>query len=174
MFYCFFILLFLCISFHLNLFFNILIYCFGGEGSSFFLDLIYIFYSISCSCFIVFLYSFFFFMYLFSFKSFIQYPVLVLLSITLPACKFLSFSCFMSAIKITRGFSTSRIVGWEWSHLYNSGTSSNKCGSGHRKLRVCVVKNLDCIGAYITFPNLFQVPRAKELVFLLLAYNCTL
>ena len=42
----------------------------------------------------------------------------------------------------------------------------NKCGSGHRKLRVCVVKNPDHISAYITFLNSLQPPRTKELVFL--------
>ena len=41
----------------------------------------------------------------------------------------------------------------------------HECGSGQKKLQVCVVKNLDGIDAYIAFPNLLQLPRAKELVF---------
>ena len=40
----------------------------------------------------------------------------------------------------------------------------NKCGSGHRKLCVYVVKNPDHISAYITFSNSLQLPRTKELV----------
>ena len=55
---------------------------------------------------------------------------------------------------IARGILSDKGIPWK-----------NKCGSGHRKLRVCVVKNPDRIGAYITFPNLFQLPRAKEIVF---------
>ena len=46
--------------------------------------------------------------------------------------------------------------GPKWSRIRN-----NKCGSGHRKPRVYVVKNPDHIGAYITFPNLLQLPRTK-------------
>ena len=50
----------------------------------------------------------------------------------------------------------------------------NKCGSGHRKLRVYVVKNPDHISAYITFSNSLQLPRTKELVFYAGIQLCTL
>ena len=49
--------------------------------------------------------------------------------------------------------------------MLESSYKEYKCGSGLRNLRVCVVKNPDCIGAYITFPNYYSFQGQKGLFF---------